>query len=287
MSALFEDSLHVQSLFEVLDTKPQMKQPTKPRPLPQSTPQSIVFDHVSFRYPSSEKNILTDISFEIRPGEKIAFVGENGAGKSTIIKLLARFYDPTDGKIVVGGNDLREYSTADWHRHIGILFQDFNHYEDTVKRNIYYGNVQQELDMHAIERAADDGGATAVVKSLEQHYDQMLGKSFEKGIELSAGQWQKVALSRAYFRSAPILILDEPTSSIDAKAEYEIFQRVEELSKDKTVLLISHRFSTVRRADRILVLHKGGILEQGTHEELVKAGGLYAELFGLQAKGYR
>lgn len=286
ISSLFEDSLYVQSLFEVLDTKPHMSKAKHPRTLRSLTPPSIVFDRVSFRYPLGEKDILTNVSFEIQPGEKIAFVGENGAGKSTLIKLLARFYDPTGGRILVDGHELREYDVADWHRHIGILFQDFNHYEDTVQRNIYYGNATQELDMTHIERAAQDGGAVPVIEGLEKKYEQMLGKSFEKGIELSAGQWQKIALARAYFRNAPVLILDEPTASIDAKAEYEIFQRVEQLSKEKTVILISHRFSTVRQADRILVLYEGKLLEQGSHDELVRKAGLYAELFGLQARGY-
>lgn len=286
ISSLFEDTLYVQSLFEILDTEPIMRHAEQPRDFSSPMPPTIVFDNVSFRYPSGEKDILTDISFEIRPGEKVALVGENGAGKSTIIKLLARFYDPTGGQILINGHDLREYDVANWHQHIGILFQDFNHYEDTVKQNIYYGNVRREFSMEEIERAARDGGAVSVVEGFEQKYEQMLGKSFEKGIELSAGQWQKVALARAYFRNAPVLVLDEPTASIDAKSEYEIFQRVEQLTKDKTVVLISHRFSTVRQANRILMLHEGKLLEQGTHDELLKAKGLYTELFSLQAKEY-
>lgn len=286
ISSLFEDSLYVQSLFEVLDTKPAMSRAKKPKALPVDVPPRIEFDHVSFRYPSGDKDILSDISFVIEPGEKIAFVGENGAGKSTLIKLLARFYDPTQGQILVDGKDLREVDIAEWHKRLGVLFQDFNHYEDTVQKNIYYGNVTHGLDQAKIERAAEDGGATSVIAGLEGKYDQMLGKSFEKGIELSTGQWQKIALARAYFRNAPVLILDEPTAAIDAKAEYEIFQRVEQLSKDKTVILISHRFSTVRQADRIIVLNEGKVLESGSHEELLKKEGLYAELFGLQARGY-
>lgn len=286
ISSLFEDCLYVQSLFDVLDTKPVMSQTATPAVLKTGRPPHIVFDHVSFRYPRGDKDILSDVSFEIQPGEKIALVGENGAGKSTIIKLLARFYDPTSGVITVDGRDLKDYSMQDWHKQIGILFQDFNHYEDTARKNIYYGNIERGEDMATIECAANDGGADAVIGALEKGYDQILGQSFENGVELSAGQWQKIALARAYFRNAPVIILDEPTAAIDAKAEYEIFRRVEKLSADKTVVLISHRFSTVRLADRILVLHEGKLLEQGSHEALVKQEGLYAELFSLQARGY-
>jgi len=287
MNDVFEASLYVKSFFEILDTPVVMHAAKGTTVLNLSQPPSISFDHVSFRYPGTDHDVLSDFCLDIAPREKIAFVGENGAGKTTIIKLLARFYDPTRGRILMNGTDLRELELDSWHKQLAILFQDFNRYEDTAKQNIYFGNVLQNLDMEDIKRAATDAGAKAVIDILEKGYDQMLGRMFESGAELSAGQWQKIALARAYFRNAPVLILDEPTAAIDAKAEAEIFRRVEELSKDKTVVLISHRFSTVRMADRIVVINDGRLFEQGSHEELMRKNGVYAELFSLQAKGYQ
>ncbi|MFA5800177.1 MAG: ABC transporter ATP-binding protein [Candidatus Peribacteraceae bacterium] len=287
LNDVFEASLYVKSFFEVMDTPRAIQSPEQAKlPKLEHAP-SITFDHVSFRYPGMRQDVLHDFSLAIQPREKVAFVGENGAGKTTIIKLLARFYDPTEGRILVDGTDVRELDLEHWHRQLAILFQDFNRYEDTAKNNIYYGNVLRGLDMKEIERAASDAGANAVIETLERGYEQVIGRMFESGTELSVGQWQKIALARAYFRNAPVLILDEPTAAIDAKAEAEIFERVEELCKDKTVLLISHRFSTVRMANRIVVINEGKVLEQGSHDELMKRKGLYAELFNLQARGYQ
>ncbi len=287
LNDVFEASLYVKSFFEVMDTPRAILSPMQAKRREPSSSPSITFDHVSFRYPGMQHNVLHDFSLDIRPKEKVAFVGENGAGKTTIIKLLARFYDPTGGRILIDGTDLRELDLEQWHQQLAILFQDFNRYEDTAKNNIYFGNVLRGMDMAVIEKAATDAGANAVIATLERGYEQIIGRMFESGTELSVGQWQKIALARAYFRNAPVLILDEPTAAIDAKAEAEIFERVEELCRDKTVLLISHRFSTVRMADRIVVISEGKVIEQGTHSALMTQKGLYAELFSLQARGYQ
>ncbi len=287
MNGIFESSLYVRSIFDVMDAPRHIVSPPDAPARTMHRPPSIVFDHVTFRYPGADRDVLHDFCVGIAPGEKVAFVGENGAGKTTIIKLLARFHDPTSGRILVDDKDLRELHLESWHQQLAVLFQDFNRYEDTAKHNIYFGNVLKAMDAREIERAAEDAGATVVIDTLKKGYDQMLGRVFESGEELSVGQWQKIALARAYFRNAPVLVLDEPTAAIDAKAEAEIFARVEELSQDKTVLLISHRFSTVRMADRIIVVQDGAVLEQGSHDALMKRKGLYAELFTLQAKGYR
>ncbi len=287
LNRIFENALYVKSVFEVLDAPPLLLLPAHPLLLPlKEAPPSIEFRDVSFRYPKAEKMSLEHFSLTITPGEKIALVGENGSGKSTLIKLLARFYDVTGGAILIGGTDIRELELDDWHRRLSILFQDFNRYEDTAKNNIRYGDILRPMDMEAVKRAAENGGARDVIEHLAHGYDQMLGKTFEKGVQLSTGQWQKMALARAYFRDASVLVLDEPTAAIDAKAENEIFERVERLSRNKSVILISHRFSTVRRADRIIVLREGKILEEGSHEWLMRNRGLYAELFELQAEGY-
>lgn len=287
LNDVLEASLYVKSFFEVMDTPRSITSPIQAKPINLEIAHSITFDHVSFRYPGAQQDVLHDFCFDIQPKEKVAFVGENGAGKTTIIKLLARFYDPTEGRILIDGTDVRELDLESWHQQLAILFQDFNHYEDTAKNNIYFGNVLRGMDMKEIERAASDAGADAVITTLEKGYEQIIGRMFESGTELSVGQWQKIALARAYFRNAPVLILDEPTAAIDAKAEAEIFERVEELCKEKTVLLISHRFSTVRMADRIVVISNGKVLEQGSHDELMKHKDLYAELFNLQARGYQ
>lgn len=282
---VFEESLYVKSIFEVLDAPKILTVPAHPAPIEHSPP-LIEFRDVHFTYPGMEKPTLSGLSLRIEPGEKIALVGENGSGKSTIVKLLARFYDVTGGQILIDGKDIRDIDLAAWHNQLGILFQDFNRYDDSVKQNIYYGNVLRDASPDIIEEAAMNAGAEPVIKKLPNTFEQMLGKTFEGGSELSTGQWQKIALARAYFRNAPILALDEPTAAIDARAEAEIFARVEELAKGKTVLLISHRFSTVRTADRIIVMHDGKILEEGSHEQLMETKGLYSDLFSLQAKGY-
>lgn len=214
-------------------------------------------------------------------------VGENGAGKTTIIKLLLRFYDVTDGEILINGVNIKELNLDEWHKLVGALFQDFIKYQFTFKENVYIGDLAKANDEKLLREAIFKSGASAYVNKLPDGLNQVVGKMFEKGIDLSGGQWQKLALARAFFRDAPLLILDEPTSAIDAKAEYEIFQNVQKLQKDKTVIIISHRFSTVRNADRILVLHGGHIIEEGDHKKLMDKKGLYAELFELQARGYK
>jgi ATP-binding cassette subfamily B protein len=221
------------------------------------------------------------------PGEKIALVGENGAGKTTLVKLLARLYDPSEGRIVLDGHDLREYDLDDLRREIGVIFQDFVQYSMTATDNIAVGRIEQRENRDRIREAARRSLADAVIAKLPGGYEQMLGKRFATGVDLSVGEWQKIALARAYMRDAQLLILDEPTASLDARAEHEVFQRFSELTLGKSAILISHRFSTVRMADRIIVLSDGEILEQGTHEELLRREGKYAELFNLQAQGYR
>ncbi|KKQ14947.1 MAG: ABC transporter, ATP-binding/permease protein, partial [Candidatus Daviesbacteria bacterium GW2011_GWA1_36_8] len=235
----------------------------------------------------TNKKILDNFSLSINPGEKIAFVGENGAGKSTLIKLLIRFYDVDSGEILIQGINVKNLKIKDIYKHIGVLFQDYNKYEDTVTENIYLGNVTRNVKLQNIINASISAGSHEMVEKLDKGYSQMLGRMFEGGIELSGGQWQKIALARAFFRNAPILVLDEPTASIDAKAESEIFERVEKLSKDKTVIIISHRFSTVRNADKIYVIDQGKIVESGTHQQLMELDGQYAILFKLQARGYQ
>lgn len=287
LNKVFEHSLYLKSVFDILDVEPLIPIPANPIKLQLSHPPKVEFKDVSFAYPGSEKNILDNFSLTVDPGEKVAFVGENGAGKSTVIKLLARFYDVDSGEILINGINIKQLDLDDWHQHLGVLFQDFNRYEDPVKANIHYGNIQTEARTENVIKAAISAGAHPMIQKLEKQYDQVLGKMFEGGIDLSGGQWQKIALSRAFFRSAPVLVLDEPTSSIDARAEAEIFSRVERLSKNKTVIIISHRFSTVRNADKIYVIDQGKIKEGGSHQELLKLGGQYAQLFNLQARGYR
>lgn len=287
VSNIFENSLYVKNVFDILDIKPVIVLPQNPLKLEVGKTPTIVFKDIDFAYPDTDKKILRDFSLTIEPGEKIAFVGENGAGKSTVIKLLLRFYDVNRGEVLINGMNIKELDLSTWYNCIGVLFQDFNKYEDTAKDNIYYGNIHQEMDLPGIIKASTSAGARKMIEGLEQKYEQMLGRTFEGGVDLSGGQWQKIALARAFFRNAPILVLDEPTAAIDARAEAEIFNRVEKLSKDKTVIIISHRFSTVRNADKIYVIDNGKIIESGSHEELMKKNGQYATLFKLQAKRYQ
>lgn len=286
LNGIFENSLYTKSIFDLLETQPILKHATSPVVISLAEPPLIEFKHVSFTYPGSTTKVLDNFSLTIHPEEKVAFVGENGAGKSTIIKLLARFYDVDEGKILINGIDIKELDLKSWYQYLGILFQDFNRYEELVKENIQYGRIDKD-NFEDIKHAANSAGADSVIKKLDKGYEQMLGTTFEEGKELSAGQWQKVALARAFFRNALVLVLDEPTAAIDAKAEAEIFERVEQLSKNKSVIIISHRFSTVRNADRIIVLDQGKIVEEGNHEQLMHKKGLYAELFTIQAKGYK
>jgi ATP-binding cassette subfamily B protein len=295
-STIAERSLYLKDLFDFFDIEPEIAAPETgdgaahpngvARPVPDPIREGFRFENVSFRYPGTDSWVLRDLSFTLNAGEKLALVGENGAGKTTITKLLARLYDPTEGRITLDGHDLREFDPEELRRHIGVIFQDFVRYHMTAADNLAIGRLEAREDRPRLESAAERSLAKPVIEKLPAAYDQMLGRRFEGGIELSGGEWQKVALGRAYVRDAQLLILDEPTASLDARAEYEVFERFAELTVGKTAVLISHRFSTVRMADRILVLEDGTVRERGTHAELVAAGGLYAELFRLQARGY-
>ena len=287
LSYIYENSLYVKDIFDLLATKAIIEEPHDGIKITCKDAPLIEFKGVSFKYPDSQKFALKNFNLTIKPGQKIALVGENGAGKSTIVKLLARFYDVTDGQILINGHDIKSLDLKCWHKALGILFQDYLHYEYSLSDNIYFGRIFEDKDSKQIVAAAKESGADKVASGLPSGYDQQLGKTFEGGTDLSVGQWQKVALARGFLRNSGTLILDEPTSAIDAKAEYEIFKKVEKLSKNKTVIIISHRFSTVRSADTIYVIGSGGIIESGTHQELLEKNGIYHKLFKLQAKGYQ
>ncbi len=287
LSQVFEQSLYLDDLFSFLALEPRIKLNSGGRRVPVPIGEGFRFEGVGFRYPGSERWAVRGLDFTLAPDERIALVGENGAGKTTLVKLLARLYDPTEGRILLEGVDLREYDLADLRRNVGVIFQDFVRYDFLLRENIAVGNIGRLDDQTGIEGAAGRSLADSVASRLAGGYGQMLGRRFEGGVDLSGGEWQKVALARAYMREAQLLILDEPTAALDARAEYEVFLRFSELTKGRMAVLISHRFSTVRMADRILVLRGGELVEQGTHEELLALAGLYAELFQLQAAGYR
>jgi ATP-binding cassette subfamily B protein len=282
-----EQALFIKDLFDFFESKPAIASPADALPAPRPIRQGFDFQKVSFSYPDSDHKVLNGVSFRFEPGERIALVGENGAGKTTLVKLLARLYDPTEGRILLDGVDLREYSVDDLRHEIGLIFQDYMRYDMLASENIGVGRIEKVDEEQRIIRSAEKSLAAGVVESLPQKYQQMLGRRFEGGADLSTGQWQKMALARAYMRDAQILILDEPTASLDARAEFEVYQRFVELTAGKMAILISHRFSTVRMADRIFVLADGQIVEQGNHQQLVALGGRYAELFEMQAAGYR
>ncbi len=284
---IFSESLYTTSIFEVLDAPPKIHQVNRPIKINLNEPPLIEFKNVSFTYPGSKKVVFKKFNLVINPKEKIALVGENGSGKTTLIKLLCRFYDVDQGEILINGVNLKRLDLNNWYKTLGVLFQDFVKYEYKAWENIHFGNVSKKENIKQVIDAAISSGADPMIRRLEQGYEQMLGRTFEGGVELSIGQWQKMALARGFFRNAPILILDEPTATIDAKAEAEIFNRVEKLSKNKTVIIISHRFSTVRNADKIYVIDNGQIVESGSHIELMKQNSQYATLFNLQAKGYQ
>lgn len=286
-ATIAERALFLQDLFDFFEMRPLITAPQKPISVPEKVQKGFVFENVSFKYPNTDIYAVQHLSFSLNAGEKLALVGENGAGKTTLVKLLARLYDPNEGRILLDGKDIREYDLAELRQAIGVIFQDFTRFYMTAAENIAVGDIEELEDLDKIEHAAGQSLADDVIQNLPNGYAQMLGRRFEEGVELSGGQWQKVALGRAYMRDAQLVILDEPTAALDARAEYEVFQRFSELTKGKTAVLISHRFSTVRMADRILVLEKGRMIELGSHEELLDNNKLYAELFQLQAQGYR
>ncbi len=291
-SSVAGQALYLADLFEFFDITPNVVSVENARPVPQPIQECFVFENVGFRYPGSDKWAVRGLSFTLHAGEALALVGENGAGKTTLVKLLARLYDPDEGRILLDGVDLREIDLASLRDAIGVIFQDFVRYHLTAAENIAVGRIEERADRPRIETSAERSLADTVIAGLAEGYEQTLGKRFKTGVDLSGGQWQKVALARAYMREAQLLILDEPTAALDARAEAEVFERFKDLTAGKTAILISHRFSTVRMADRILVLAPGPdgggrVAEIGSHEELLALGGTYAELFGLQAAGYR
>ncbi len=287
LAGLYEDNLFLFNLQEFLDLKPKVIEPSHPKPIPQLKQKGIQFHHISFQYPSSNRKGLEDISLTIQPGEVVALVGENGAGKTTLIKLLCRLYDPTAGTITFEGVDLKDLATDDLRRQISIVFQDYAKYHLTANENIWLGNIDLPPNDERIEKAARKAGADDVIKSLPKGYETLLGNWFEDGEELSIGQWQKIALARAFLRDAQIIVLDEPTSALDPKAEAEVFQKFRQLLASQSAILISHRLSTIKMADRIYLLEHGTITESGTHQELMQLGGIYAHLFETQAQHYR
>jgi ATP-binding cassette subfamily B protein len=285
-SRIAETSMYLQDFFDFLELKPLAENHAGGRSIPRPIKQGFVFENVGFKYPETDVWALRNLSFTLNPGEKLALVGENGAGKTTLVKLLAHLYEPSEGRILLDGVDLCEYDPEDLRREIGVIFQDYVRFMFTAGENIAIGNISEAENQPRIQDSAHKSLADDVIEPLPKKYEQMLGKRFAGGVDLSGGQWQKVALARAYMREAQLIILDEPTASLDARAEHEVFVRFAELMKGKAAVLISHRFSTVRMADRILFLEHGQLLELGTHEELLAKGGKYAELFQLQAKGY-
>jgi len=284
---LYEDSLFLSNLYEFLDIKPKVTKPLHPVPVPRPLQKGLMIEDVTFKYPTGNGNVLEDISFSINPGEVVALVGENGSGKTTLAKLLCRLYDPNEGAILLDGIDLRQFEPTALRRDISIIFQDYVKYHLTVRENIWFGNIVLPADHKNVEKAAFHAGADELITRLPKGYETTLGKWFEDGEELSIGEWQKIALARAFMRDAQLIVLDEPTSSLDAKSEYQVFNKFRHLLNGRSAVLISHRFSTVKMADRILLFNAGRIKEQGTHDQLMALGGTYAEFFTKQAQHYR
>lgn len=290
ISDMYENNLFINTLFEFMEYEPEIVSPSHPVAieLPSVTQGlDVEFRHVSFTYPGKEQPALQDISFTLSAGETIAVVGSNGAGKTTLVKLLTRLYDPEEGEILIGGRNIKEYDLQDLREQIGVIFQDYVRYQMKARENIGIGRVAEIEERAMVISSAQKSGADKVIDRLAQGYETMLGRWFNDGVQLSGGEWQKVALARAFMRNAPVLILDEPTSALDAQAEYDVFTRFRTLTEGKTAIFISHRFSTVRLADRILVIENGHIIENGSHRELIELNGRYAELFNLQAEAYR
>ena len=287
LAGIADQALFLTDLLAFFDMQPTIRSKPNALPVPHTFVQGFEFRNVSFRYPGSPRLILHNFNFHLRPGERVALIGENGQGKTTIVKLITRLYDPTEGQVLLDGVDLRDYDLDDLYRRIGVIFQDFMRYEMTARENIAVGRVEELEQLEHIQIAAGKGLADEVIRKLPGHYEQMLGRRFEGGVDLSGGEWQKIALARAYLRNAEVLILDEPTAALDARSEFEVFQRFAELTRGKMALFISHRFSTVRMADRIIVLENGKIVEEGNHDQLSRHGGRYAEMFEMQAASYR
>jgi ATP-binding cassette subfamily B protein len=287
IAGIGDQALFLTDLLAFFEMKPTIRSKPNALPAPRPIIRGVEFRNVSFSYPGNSRRVLDSINFHLHTGERLALIGENGQGKTTIVKLITRLYDPTEGQILLDGVDLREYDLEDLHREIGVIFQDFMRYEMTALENIAVGRVEEIGNLELLRSAAQKSMADQTIDRLPLGYNQMLGRRFDQGVDLSGGEWQKVALARAYLRDAQLLILDEPTAALDARTEFEVFHRFAELTTGKMALFISHRFSTVRSADRILVLANGRIAEEGTHDQLASLGGRYAEMFEMQASSYR
>ena len=284
----YVNGLYLRHFFDFLDRPPSIRiaAPDQAQSVPSQFEQGIELRHVSFRYPGTDRLILNDLSLHIHPGETVALVGENGSGKTTLVKLLTRLFDPTKGEILLEGKEIRDYDLEDLRRNTTAIFQDYCRYHLTARDNVALGRIEKRDDLSVIRLAAEGGQAALLIESLPSGYETILGKRFEGGVDLSGGEWQKIALSRAFMRDARILILDEPSAALDVETEYEIYRHFAELTRERTTLLISHRFTTVRMADRMLVLDRGSIVEDGSHETLMRRNGLYAEMFTAQARRY-
>jgi ATP-binding cassette, subfamily B, bacterial len=287
LAGIADQALFLTDLLAFFEMRPAVRSKAGALPVPKPIMRGVEFRNVSFCYPGSSRLVLDRMNFQLRPGERVALIGENGQGKTTIVKLITRLYDPSKGQILLDGVDLREYDLEDLHREMGVIFQDFTRYEMTARENIAVGRIEELGNSELLQAAARKSMADHVIGLLPRRYEQMLGRRFDHGVDLSGGEWQKVALARAYLRDAQILILDEPTAALDARSEFEVFRRFSELTTGKMALFISHRFSTVRMADRIVVLDNGKIAEDGSHDELTGLGGRYAEMFEMQASSYR
>jgi len=287
LSSIADQALFLTDLLAFFEMQPTIRSKPHALPAPRPIVRGFEFRNVSFRYPGNSRMVVDHLDLQLRAGERVALIGENGEGKTTLVKLMTRLYDPVEGQILLDGVDLREYDLEDLYREIGVIFQDFMRYEMTARENVAIGRIDQVDNLPLLKSAAAQSMANEVIERLPRDYDQMLGRRFENGVDLSGGEWQKVALARAYLRDAQVLILDEPTAALDARSEFEVFQRFAELTAGKSALFISHRLSTVRMADRIIVLHKGRITEDGNHDALLNLGGLYAGMFEMQAASYR